>query len=67
MVGEAPLWGKVKKYIYNPDSNNSQFFYRSDLAYILNQYKSDKRDFIKMCNEIGLIYRGYFPISIQSY
>lgn len=32
MIAEAPLWGKDKKYIYNPLSNNTQFFHRSDLA-----------------------------------
>lgn len=55
MIAEAPLWGRQKKYIYNPDVNNSQFFYRSDLGDILNKNIVDKKEFIKACNQIGLL------------
>lgn len=55
LIAEAPLWGQLKKYIYNPNTNNSQFFYRSDLGDILNKFIADKVDFIKVCNEIGLL------------
>jgi len=55
MLAEAPLWGETKKYIYNPDINNSQFFYRSDLEDILNKHIADKKEFIQVCNEIGLL------------
>ncbi|HWB90557.1 MAG TPA: hypothetical protein VG605_01840 [Puia sp.] len=65
MIAEAPLWGKGKKYIYNPDTNNSQFFYRSDLGDILNQHIVDKRDFIKMCNEIGLLIVDISPFPLN--
>lgn len=40
MIAEAPLWGMTKKYIYNPEVNNSQFFYRSDLGDIINLINS---------------------------
>jgi hypothetical protein len=66
MIAEAPLWGQVKKYIYNPDINNSQFFYRSDLGDILNKFIADKRDFIKVCNEIGLLVVDISPFPLNT-
>lgn len=65
MIAEAPLWGQVKKYIYNPDINNSQFFYRSDLGDILNKHITDKLDFIKVCNEIGLLVVDISPFPLN--
>lgn len=55
MIAEAPLWGKNKKYIYNPKTNLSQFFYKSDLEEVLRISIKDKEDFIKTCNSIGLL------------
>jgi len=65
MIAEAPLWGKEKIYIYNPDVNNSQFFYRSDLGDILNKPIADKKAFIKICNEIGLIIVDISPFPLN--
>lgn len=65
MIAEAPLWGKVKKYIYNPQTNNSQFFYRSDLSDIINKPILDKKDFIKHCNDIGLIIIDISPFALN--
>jgi hypothetical protein len=65
MIAEAPLWGKFKKYIYNPDINNSQFFYRSDLGDILNRYIANKEDFIIACNEIGLLVVDISPFPLN--
>lgn len=65
MIAEAPLWGKSKKYIYNPEVNNSQFFYRSDLGDILNKHIADKKDFIKTCNEIGLLVVDISPFPLN--
>lgn len=65
MLAEAPLWGKVKKYIYNPEINNSQFFYRSDLGDILNKTIADKKSFISVCNEIGLIVIDISPFALN--
>lgn len=66
MIAEAPLWGQVKKYIYNPDVNNSQFFYRSDIGDILNRHIADKKDFISVCNEIGLIVVDISPFPLNT-
>ncbi|AZI27634.1 hypothetical protein EA772_20645 [Pedobacter sp. G11] len=66
MIAEAPLWGNIKKYIYNPKTNNSQFFYRSDLGDILNRQIDDKEDFIKICNEIGLLIVDISPFPLNS-
>lgn len=65
MIAEAPLWGKVRKYIYNPEINNSQFFYRSDLGDILNKHIADKKEFIKVCNEIGLLVVDISPFPLN--
>ena len=43
MLAEAPLWGERKKYIYNPETNTSQFFYRRDLENVLNKWIPDKK------------------------
>jgi len=55
MLAEAPLWGRDRKYIYNSETSNTQFFYRSDLSNILRIRIADKKEFIKICNEIGLL------------
>ena len=65
MIAEAPLWGKFKKYIYNPEINNSQFFYRSDLGDILKKHIADKKEFIKVCNEIGLLVVDISPFPLN--
>lgn len=66
MIAEAPLWGSIKKYIYNHKTNNSQFFYRSDLGDILNRHIKDKSEFIKICNEIGLLVVDISPFPLNS-
>lgn len=66
MIAEAPLWGKDKQYIYNPETNNSQFFYRSDLEVILNKKIPNKIDFIQVCNEIGLLVMDISPFALNS-
>lgn len=66
MIAEAPLWGHKKKYIYNPKTNNSQFFYRSDLETILNIRIPDKKDFITTCNEIGLLVVDISPFPLNT-
>jgi len=65
MIAEAPLWGEVKKYLYNPQINNSQFFYRSDLGDIINRNIIDKADFIKVCNEIGFLVVDISPFPLN--
>lgn len=65
MLAEAPLWGQKKKYIYNPEINNSQFFYRSDLSDILNKHIADKQDFINICNSIGLLVVDISPFPLN--
>lgn len=65
MLAEAPLWGNIKKYIYNPKINNSQFFHRSDLADTLGICIADKNKFIKVCNEIGLLIVDISPFPLN--
>ncbi len=66
MIAEAPLWGKMKKYIYNPETKNSQFFHRSDLEEALNISISNKKEFLKICNEIGFLIIDISPYPLNS-
>ena len=45
VLGEAPLWGAKKSYIYNPDTKNTQFFHRKDLEPILGFTPANKDEF----------------------
>jgi len=65
MLSEAPLWGKIKKYVYNPKINNSQFFYRSDLEFALNKCIKDKQDFIDKLNSIGFMILDISPFPLN--
>lgn len=67
MIAEAPLWGELRQYIYNPDTDNTQFFYRSDLGKILNKNKdiANKREFLKVCNKIGLLVVDISPFPLN--
>lgn len=66
MIAESSLWGQKKKFIYNPRTNNTQFFYRSDLEKILNFQITNKKDFIKTCNEIGLLIVDISPFPLNT-
>lgn len=66
MIAEAPLWGKDKSYIYNPETKNTSFFYKSDLEYVLNIQIADKQDFINCCNEIGLLIIDISPFALNT-
>ena len=66
MIAEAPLWGHNEKYVYNPDSNNTQFFYRSDLEEILKIDINNKKDFIETCNRIGLLIIDISPFPLNA-
>lgn len=66
LIAESPLWGQNKKYIYNPKTNNTQFFYRSDLEQIFNFQIADKKEFIKTCNEIGLLIVDISPFPLNT-
>lgn len=66
LIAEAPLWGQKKKYIYNHKTNNTQFFYRSDLETTFNIQISDKREFIKTCKNIGLLVVDISPFPLNT-
>jgi hypothetical protein len=65
MIAEAPLWGTDEKYIYNPKTENSQFFYRNDLGEILNKEITTKSEFIDTCNQIGLLIVDISPYPLN--
>ncbi|WP_204273770.1 hypothetical protein, partial [Draconibacterium mangrovi] len=66
LIAEAPLWGQKKKYIYNHKTNNTQFFYRSDLETTFNIKILDKREFIKTCRNIGLLIVDISPFPLNT-
>lgn len=73
LIAEAPLWNNdgSNSYFYNPNSKFTQFFYKSDLEFVLEhlcQEKitiADKTDFIKKCNEIGLVLLDVSPFPLN--
>lgn len=65
MIAEAPLWGKSKSYIYNTETKFTQFFFKSDLEYVLKAPIKDKVDFIRRCNEIGLLIIDISPFTLN--
>lgn len=66
MIAEAPLWGKDKSYIYNPDTPNSQFFYKQDIGEILGITIHSKQEFLSICNELGLIVIDISPFAFNT-
>ena len=65
MIAEAPLWGNKRNYIYNPATNFSQFFFKSDLEDVLRISIDDKQDFINRCNKIGLLIIDISPFALN--
>jgi hypothetical protein len=65
VIAEAPLWGKEKKYIYNPNINNSQFFTIKNLSILTERSISNKLDFINSCNEMGLLFIDVSPFALN--
>ena len=66
MIAEAPLWGIDKNYIYNPDTPNSQFFYKQDIGDILGITINSKQEFLTICNELGLIVIDISPFAFNT-
>lgn len=65
IVGEAPLWGDKKNYIYNPNRHNTQFFTRNDLGKVLGVSITNKVEFIEQCIQIGLLFIDAFPFALN--
>jgi hypothetical protein len=66
MIAEAPLWGANKSYIYNLKSANTQFFYRSDLEYILNRPLSNKSQFLGALANAGFLVIDISPFAFNN-
>lgn len=67
LLSKAPLWGEKKKYIYNPKTPLSQFFYKSDLEIVTDKILNNKEDFLKELNEIGFVILDLspFPLNVK--
>jgi tyrosyl-tRNA synthetase len=65
MLSEAPLWGDKRNYIYNPNSNYTQFFYREDLEAVLNRPIPNKEIFIEELTRLGLIVLDVLPFALN--
>jgi len=66
LIAEAPLWGNNKKYIYNSNTNNTQFFYRSDLEKTLDIQIKDKKEFLNVCQDIGFLMIDISPFPLNA-
>ena len=65
MLSEAPAWGQNKNYIYNQKSNNTKFFYRSDLNIIVKKEIPNKEIFIEELTQLGLIVLDVLPFAFN--
>ena len=65
MFSEAPLWGKERKYMYNIETNFSQFFYKSDLEFALEKNIKDKEEFLEVLRSIGFIIVDLSPFALK--
>ena len=65
MIAEAPLWGKDKSYIYNPNTPNTQFSHRGDLEYVTGISINSKHEFIDQCNDLGLLIIDISPFVLN--
>ena len=62
LLGEAPLYGKEKNYIYNPKTPPSSFLRASDFEDIyIHTEKRDKVTLIKLMRESGIVVVDAFP------
>jgi len=61
ILAEAPMWGKNEKYFYNPETIHSQFFYQSDLEYVIGEPIGNKQELISKLNETGTIILDFSP------
>ena len=68
IIAEAPLWGDENKYFYNPKSQDSQFFYKSDLEYAIEKRIaiSDKFKLIEECNKLGILIIDISPYALNT-
>lgn len=66
MIAEAPLWGKDKSYIYNPETKNTQFFQRKDLERVIGINVYNKLDFLNYCNKMGLLIIDISPFAFNT-
>lgn len=65
ILGEAPLWGQKKSYIYNPETPNTQFFHRSDLKPLLGFVPSNKEKFLCALQELGILILDVSPFALN--
>jgi len=65
ILGEAPLWGSKKNYIYNPQTPNTQFFHRSDLQPILGFVPSNKENLLCALQELGILILDVSPFALN--
>jgi len=67
ILGEAPLWGVKKSYIYNPHTPNTQFFHRSDLEPLLGLIPSNKDNFLCALQELGILILDVSPFALNQH
>jgi len=65
ILGEAPLWGSKKSYIYNPKTPNTQFFHRSDLKPLLGFVPSNKEKFLCALQDLGILILDVSPFALN--
>jgi hypothetical protein len=65
MLSGAPNWGKNQNYIYNPNSNFTQYFFKQDLEAVLNKTIPNKETFIEELTQMGFMILDLLPLSLE--
>lgn len=67
LIGEAPLFGKTKGYIYNIDSRNTSFLRPSDFfQYPGPLAENTKNDLLRIMEHFGILVVDLSPLALNS-
>ena len=67
LLGEAPLFGKQKKYIYNSQIPPTAFLRPSDFAsFPADGARSNKCDLLRLMHESGIVVIDAFPFALNT-
>lgn len=65
ILSESPMWGKEKKYFYNPISSPTGFFNYDHLKYIYPEMKRNKGELISCLNSLGAVFLDVSPYPLN--
>ena len=67
LLGEAPLFGKLGNYIYNPETPPSAFLRPSDFAgYSAAGTRANKNELLSLMRQSGMVVIDAFPFALNT-